>query len=67
MSQDAQRVCYLKQYLAALARAMKAGVDVRGYFVWSLMDNFEWTHGTAPRFGLLHVDFSTQKRTAKAC
>ena len=62
---DLQRVCYLKQYLAQLAKAMREGVDVRGYFVWSLLDNFEWAQGTAPRFGLLHVDFTTQRRTAK--
>jgi len=62
---DLQRVCYIKQYLAQLAKAMREGVDVRGYFVWSLLDNFEWAQGTAPRFGLLHVDFTTQRRTAK--
>ena len=62
---DVQRVCYLKQYLAQLARAMREGVDVRGYFVWTLLDNFEWAQGTQPRFGLLHVDFTTQRRTAK--
>lgn len=62
---DLQRVCYIKQYLAQLARAMREGVDVRGYFYWSLLDNFEWAQGTAPRFGLLHVDFNTQRRTAK--
>ena len=62
---DLARVCYLKQYLAQLARAMREGVDVRGYFVWTLLDNFEWAQGTAPRFGLLYVDFGTQRRTAK--
>ena len=62
---DLARVCYLKQYLAQLAKAMREGVDVRGYFVWTLLDNFEWAQGTAPRFGLLYVDFNTQRRTAK--
>ncbi len=41
-------------------------VDVRGYFAWSLLDNFEWSHGFAKRFGLVHVDFATQERTPKA-
>ena len=62
---DLARVCYLKQYLAQAGRAMREGVDLRGYFVWTLLDNFEWAQGTAPRFGLLHVDFATQRRTAK--
>jgi beta-glucosidase len=44
---------------------MAAGVDVRGFFYWSLMDNFEWNHGYAKRFGLIHVDYATQKRTLK--
>jgi len=44
---------------------MSAGVDVRGYFVWSLLDNFEWAQGYAKRFGLVHVDFDTQVRTPK--
>ena len=46
--------------------AMRRGVDLRGYFVWSLLDNFEWALGYAKRFGIIHVDFETQKRTPKA-
>jgi beta-glucosidase len=63
---DPQRVTYLRDHLAALRDAISQGVDVRGYFVWSLLDNFEWSAGYAPRFGLYHVDFETQRRTPKA-
>ncbi|MEU6663714.1 GH1 family beta-glucosidase [Streptomyces sp. NPDC046821] len=63
---DQERITYLDGHLRALHRAMEAGVDVRGYFVWSLMDNFEWAEGYARRFGLVHVDYATQKRTPKA-
>ena len=52
-------------HLAALQAAMAAGVDVRGFFYWSLMDNFEWNSGYAKRFGLIHVDYATQMRTLK--
>ena len=62
---DAQRRSYLKRHLAALARAVDAGVDVRGYFVWSLLDNFEWAFGYERRFGIVHVDYATQQRTPK--
>jgi len=62
---DAQRVSYLKRHFAACSRAMQAGVDVRGYFVWSLMDNFEWAFGYERRFGIVHVDYATQRRTLK--
>ena len=63
---DPRRIAYLQTHLQALRRAMDAGVDVRGYFVWSLLDNFEWAEGYRPRFGLVHVDYSTQQRTPKA-
>ena len=56
---------YLRSYLAALQRATAEGVPVRGYFLWSLLDNFEWADGYSKRFGVIHVDFATQKRTPK--
>lgn len=62
---DALRVSYLYQHLAALLRSIEAGVPVRGYFCWSLLDNFEWAFGTSSRFGLAYTDFVTQKRTLK--
>ena len=62
---DLDRIMYLRNYLAQLQRATSEGVPVRGYFLWSLMDNFEWIFGFEKRFGLYHVDFETQKRTAK--
>jgi beta-glucosidase len=62
---DPLRVDYLRRHLVALRAALTAGVDVRGYFVWSLLDNFEWSHGYSKRFGIVHVDFASQKRTPK--
>ncbi|KAL5730170.1 beta-glucosidase [Ranunculus cassubicifolius] len=62
---DIKRVNYHKSYLAALHRTMRKGADVRGYFVWSLMDNFEWNSGFIFRFGLYYVDYNTLKRTPK--
>ncbi|KAF3451692.1 hypothetical protein FNV43_RR07788 [Rhamnella rubrinervis] len=62
---DVKRVQFMAVYLDALLRAIRKGADVRGYFVWSLLDNFEWTDGYTARFGLYHVDFSTLKRTLK--
>ena len=64
--EDTDRIAYLDGHLRALHAAMSAGVDVRGYFVWSLLDNFEWAEGYSKRFGLVHVDFATQARTPKA-
>ena len=63
---DPLRVSYLRQHILAAREAMRRGVDLRGYFVWSLLDNFEWALGYAKRFGIIHVDFETQKRTMKA-
>jgi beta-glucosidase len=62
---DAQRIAFLSRHFAAIDAAIKAGVDVRGYFVWSLLDNFEWAFGYERRFGVVHVDYPTQKRTPK--
>ena len=62
---DTDRIMYLRNYLTQLNRATSEGVPVRGYFLWSLMDNFEWSDGYEKRFGLYHVDFQTQRRTPK--
>ena len=62
---DVDRVMYLRNCLMHLQRATAEGVPVRGYFLWSLLDNFEWADGYATRFGLVHVDYATQKRTPK--
>src|SRR3954447_5292511 len=62
---DTDRVMYLRNYLGHLQRATSEGVPVRGYFLWSLMDNFEWADGYTNRFGLHYVDYTTQKRTPK--
>ena len=63
--EDPLRVAYLRKHINAIGRAMEKGVDLRGYFVWSLLDNFEWSLGYSKRFGIVHVDFATQKRTPK--
>ncbi len=62
---DPQRIDFMQRYLRELRRAADDGVDIRGYFHWSLMDNFEWAEGFKQRFGLIHVDYTTQKRTPK--
>ena len=64
-SRDPLRVDYLRRHFAPSTPRSSAGVDVRGYFVWSLLDNFEWAHGYSKRFGIVHVDFETQRRTPK--
>jgi beta-glucosidase len=62
---DSDRIMFLRSYLAQLQRATDEGAPVRGYFLWSSMDNFEWSSGYAMRFGLIHVDYATLKRTPK--
>lgn len=63
---DPLRVDYLQKHLRATHQARADGCDIRGYFAWSLLDNFEWSLGFSKRFGIIHVDFATQKRTLKS-
>ena len=63
--EDDRRLAYIEGHIEAVARARKEGVDVRGYYVWSLLDNFEWEHGYEKRFGIVFVDFPTQRRIPK--
>jgi len=63
---DTDRIAYLSGHTHAVARAVEAGVNVRGYYVWSLLDNFEWAYGYSKRFGIIHVDYATQHRTPKS-
>jgi beta-glucosidase len=63
--EDPARVAFLQRHIAAVGRAIADGVDVRRYFVWSLLDNFEWEQGYGPRFGIVHVDYPTQRRVPK--
>jgi beta-glucosidase len=62
---DERRVNYLREHLAQLSRAIDDGIPLKGYFVWSLFDNFEWAYGYSKRFGIIHVDYKTQQRTIK--
>ena len=62
---DTRRVAYFEGALASLAACLRDGVDVRGYFAWSAMDNFEWVSGYGPKFGIIAVDRATQERTPK--
>jgi beta-glucosidase len=57
---------YLQSHLAQLSGMVASGLDIRGYYVWSLLDNFEWAQGYTQRFGVVHVDYATQQRTPKA-
>ena len=63
---DPLRVDYYRTHLRAVRDAIARGADVRGYFAWSLLDNFEWSHGYSKRFGIVHVDYATQRRTIKS-
>ncbi|WUH99195.1 GH1 family beta-glucosidase [Spirillospora sp. NBC_00431] len=62
---DSSRIEFLDSHIQAMRTAIDEGVDIRGYYTWSLLDNFEWSEGFHPRFGLVHVDYETQKRTPK--
>ena len=62
---DPQRIQFLKAYLREYRRASEEGIPIKGYFLWSLMDNFEWEQGYEERFGIIHVDFETQQRRLK--
>lgn len=63
--EDEERLHYLRAHFLQAHRALQEGIDLRGYFVWSLMDNFEWAHGYTKRFGIVYVDFATQRRIIK--
>ncbi len=65
MTDDARRWSYLQRHIQAMARAMQRGASVIGYCCWSLLDNFEWAHGYGPRFGIVDVDYATQRRTVR--
>lgn len=66
VARDEDRIAFLRAHIEAAARAVRDGANLKGYFVWSLMDNFEWAEGYRRRFGLLSIDFATLKRTPKA-
>ena len=62
---DEERIAFLEAHLRAAHEALERGVDLKGYFVWSLLDNFEWAEGYSKRFGLIYVDYGTQRRIPK--
>jgi beta-glucosidase len=64
-ARDAERALFIENYLASVKKAMNEGVDVRGYFHWSLLDNFEWDSGFWPRFGLVEIDYHTLERKVR--
>ena len=63
---DRERIDYLDAHIHEVSRAMSDGFDVRGYFLWSLMDNFEWAEGYQKRFGLIHIDYQTLQRSPRS-
>ena len=63
--EDPERIAYLTEVIRSIRRAIADGIDVRGYYVWSLLDNFEWNAGYTMRYGLYHTDFGTLERTPK--
>ena len=62
---DAERIDYVRRHLAAVHAAIEGGADVRGYYLWSFLDNFEWAWGYSKRFGMVHVDYDSLARTPK--
>jgi beta-glucosidase len=62
---DNDRIDYIKEHVSSCARAIRDGVNLKGYYIWSLLDNFEWTYGYSKRYGLIYVDFNTQERIIK--
>ena len=62
---DTERIDYVKRHLRKIAEAKEQGADIRGYYLWSLLDNFEWGYGYSRKFGIVHVDFETQERSLK--
>jgi beta-glucosidase len=64
-SRDPDRARFLRRHVDVARRAVAEGIPLRGYFVWSLLDNFEWAHGYGPRFGIVHVDYETQDRIVR--
>jgi beta-glucosidase len=62
---DPERTAYLQSHIAAVSRAVAEGAPVKGYFVWSLLDNFEWSYGYSKRFGIVYVDYPTLERVPK--
>jgi beta-glucosidase len=62
---DPERTAYLQNYIAAVSRSIAEGAPVKGYFVWSMLDNFEWSHGYSKRFGIVYIDYPTLERVPK--